>query len=282
MTRAVAKRKRKRSFSQRPGQRGSVEGLDVRRRRGLRRHVRQDAAELLQGPGGRGRHQRADRPGVPAVPVLVEGRGDFRHDRSDRHDVDVGEREVRVCLEVLVADVASADDGHLVVHGEALAVHAVVHRPEPRHELEILRPPALEGIEEAHLDAGVGVDRRPHVVGLPAVHVVDQHPHAHAPVRCREELFEQEPPDGVLVEHVVLHVDAALGVARVHGPRHERVAPALQQVNSGKARVLLQLGPERPAEGGALAVGDRNGGRSGLVVGHHGAGGCIFIKLGEA
>ena len=272
MTLAVAKRNRSVLVSQRPGQRGVVQGLHVVRRGVLAGGVGERAAELLQSAGGCGRHQRADRPRVAAVPVLVERPGNFRHDRSDRHDVDVGEREVRIRLEVLVPDVAAADDGHLIVDGEALAVHAVIHRPEPRDELEVLRPPAREGIEQPHFDGGMGVERRPHVVGLPAVHVVDEHSHPHAPVGRLDELLEEEPSDCVLVEHVVLHVDAALGVPGVHRPRDERVAPALQQANAGKARVLSQLGPERHAEGGALAVADREGGRWLCVFLHYAAG----------
>ena len=78
-------------------------------------------------PAGRG-PAMARRVRRGAVPVPVELRRDIAHDRADRDDVEVREPDPLARAEVLVADVAAADDRHLVVGGERLVVHAAVQR----------------------------------------------------------------------------------------------------------------------------------------------------------
>ena len=191
-----------------------------------------------------------------AVPVLIELFGHLRHDRADRHHVEIGEGEIRVRVEILVADVAASDDRDLVVHGEGLAVHAVIHRSHPGQKLEVLRMPAFEGIEQPHLDGRMRIERGPDVVGLSAVHVVDQQAHPHAPVGRGQELPDQEPADGVLMKHVVLHVDAAFAQARQLGTSPEGIPSVAQKAHARLTRMLLQPGAESLAEAGALAVAE--------------------------
>ncbi len=70
--------------------------------------------------------QRCDRVGRRGIPELVEGTGNLADDRADRQDVQVAEGHLAGCLEVLVADVASAQDRHLIVGDECLVVHAAI------------------------------------------------------------------------------------------------------------------------------------------------------------
>ncbi|MNP62250.1 hypothetical protein D3C76_1575100 [compost metagenome] len=61
-----------------------------------------------------------------AVPVLVEAVPQLFGDRADTEQVDVGEVQVGFGVEILVAQVAAADDGHAVVRQPQLVVHAPV------------------------------------------------------------------------------------------------------------------------------------------------------------
>ena len=61
-----------------------------------------------------------------AVPVAVEILRDFAHHRPGQQHVGIGKGGVGMAAEVGIADVAPADDRHLVVGGERFVVHAPV------------------------------------------------------------------------------------------------------------------------------------------------------------
>ncbi|MNC64910.1 hypothetical protein D3C75_1151460 [compost metagenome] len=72
------------------------------------------------------RQELLDRLAQGAVPVLVETLSQLLGDRADTEQVDVGEVHVGLGIEILVAQIAPADNGHAVVRQPQLVVHASV------------------------------------------------------------------------------------------------------------------------------------------------------------
>jgi len=60
------------------------------------------------------------------VPVLIEADGQLRGDRPRAQQVDVGEVQRLVGIEILVPQIAPADDGQAAVGEYQLVVHAPV------------------------------------------------------------------------------------------------------------------------------------------------------------
>ena len=126
-----------------------------------------------------------------ALPVTLEIARHLSDHRPDRHHVQVDERERLVGVEVLIADVATADDRDLAVDRERLVVHAAI---EPRKVGKVFeRPPAAqaERIEQPDLDVRVRGERRKERVEARGIVVVQQQADAHAaigrPAHRREE-----------------------------------------------------------------------------------------------
>src|SRR5690606_17314775 len=94
------------------------------------------------------------------VPVLVEAVPELFGHRPDAEQVDVGEVQVGFGVEVLVAQVATADDGHAVVHQEQLVVHAPVlarQVEQPAHRAgDAGTAPQVQWVEHADMDVRVG------------------------------------------------------------------------------------------------------------------------------
>ena len=76
--------------------------------------------------GGLPAVQRLDRYGKRAVPIFVERRGQFSHQRSGYEYVIVGVLGVGIDLKIGVADIAAADERGRVVGDEQFIVHPVI------------------------------------------------------------------------------------------------------------------------------------------------------------
>ena len=78
--------------------------------------------------GGSDHHRCGD--GRAARPVALEVTADFFDHRPDGDDVQVDERYILAGSEVLIADIATADDGGLAIGRERLVVHAAIRARE--------------------------------------------------------------------------------------------------------------------------------------------------------
>jgi hypothetical protein len=67
-------------------------------------------------------------------------------------------------------------------------------------------------VEHANLDVLVRVERVEHLHRVREVDVVEQHAHAHAAIRRRQQALRQQAPGRVVLEDVVLQVDRVPGV----------------------------------------------------------------------
>src|SRR3546814_17475405 len=82
---------------------------------------------------------------------------------SDLH-VEIEEQALVARAEIFIADIASADDGRLLVGGETLVVHAPIEPGEVGEIAQHLGAPQHEGIEQAGFDIGMPVQRRQYAV----------------------------------------------------------------------------------------------------------------------
>ena len=82
----------------------------------------------------------------------LEAVANLFHHRTDAKYLVVVELDILVQLEILLADIAAADDGHGVVDGEGLAVHAAIGALEV-HQAAPVFDQRLAGhrIEQPHL-----------------------------------------------------------------------------------------------------------------------------------
>ncbi|MNJ61032.1 hypothetical protein D3C77_568000 [compost metagenome] len=70
-----------------------------------------------------GQHKVANRLAQGTVPVLIEAMAQLFGYRADAQEIDIGEIEVGFGVEVLIAQVATANNGHAVVYQPQLVVH---------------------------------------------------------------------------------------------------------------------------------------------------------------
>ncbi len=169
----------------------------------------------------RAAQQRRQRIGRGAGPVAVEVGRYVGHDGADGQHVQVGEQHAFRGAEILVADIAAAGDRRLVVGGEGFIVHAPVGPAKTGDIAERLQRPERERIEQPHFDAGIGVEPGEDVVHAGDAVIVQQQPHAHAPLRRLPQRVEQQRAGDVVVPDVVLHVERAFGRARQQHARGE-------------------------------------------------------------
>ncbi len=93
------------------------------------------------------------------IPVFVETIRNVLDDRADGKQVLVDKLGFAARLKVLVGEIASANDRHLVVNGKRFVVHAAIQNVEVRDEADEARAPTRKRIENAYLDVLVHVER---------------------------------------------------------------------------------------------------------------------------
>ena len=69
------------------------------------------------------------RVGGVAIPIVIEDSRGFANNRTDRYHIQVAKIVVITGIEIMIADIASADDGRDVVCDERLVVHAPIEPP---------------------------------------------------------------------------------------------------------------------------------------------------------
>ena len=207
-----------------------------------------------------------------SVPEPVEDLGQIPDDGPGRGDVEIAKVALVVHLEVGVAHVAPADDGHRVVHHHQLVVHAVIDAIEVGHEAKQPGPAMREGVEQADLDVRVRVERRDPRVAVLDVDVVDQDTHPDAAVSGAHEAIGQDAAGRIGLPEEVLDVEGRLCEIRQGHAGGERLAPVRDERERGFARVLGREGGDLLADGGGFVVEERGRLRAGVVLRQRGAG----------
>ena len=181
-------------------------------------------------------------------------RGDVPHRRAGGSNVQVAKVGSRVDLEVVVPDVAPADDGQGVVHHQGLIVHAVIEALEVPKECGNPALRAGKGIDHPDLDVRVGI--RGGEGRVPALKV-----------RSSSRTRTRTPPSAArtrrsarsrrwrLFPDEVLHVERLLGEIGERGPGRKGNLPAADDREAGLAGV---------ARGGFFDVATERG--AGLVL----------------
>ncbi len=176
----------------------------------------------------------------------------FGH-RADAQQVDVGEVEVGFGIEILIAQVAPADDGHAVVHQEQLVVHAPMLTRQVEEAANRTRHAGaaaqVQRVEHTYLNVRVGIESAHDDVQAVAGGVVEQNAHAHATVGGAQQFMHQGAGAEAIVDDVVLQIDARLGVADQFGAGAERLVAVGQQAKARAATIGRGLAQYRAAEG---------------------------------
>ena len=152
----------------------------------------QSGAGVLQILGSRFAGDKLiDRLAQGAVPVLVETVPQLLGDRADTEHVDVGEVQVGLGIEILVPQVAPADNRHAVVRQPQLVVHASVLLRHIEQSAQGARHAGaaaqVQGVEHADLDLRMRRQRGDGPVQAIAGGVVEQNAYAHAAVGGLEQ-----------------------------------------------------------------------------------------------
>jgi hypothetical protein len=110
------------------------------------------------------------------------------------HNVEIHEDKPLGCIEVLIADVGATDDGHLIVGGEQLVVHAPVHPEEVGDKPDGARSTYDKRVEEPNFDVRMRIQRRERRVDPGCAVVVEQEPHSHTAISGGVQGLEQQGP----------------------------------------------------------------------------------------
>ena len=106
------------------------------------------------------------------------------------------------------------------------------------------------GIEEPHLDVGMGVERGQRRVDAAGAVVVQQQPHPHAALGGVAQGVEQQRARRILVPDVVLDVERAVGGPRQERPRGEGIAASRRADGYRSFRDALPRVVPAPCPGG--------------------------------
>ena len=94
-------------------------------------------------------------------------------------------------------------------------MHAAVDAPETgQRTLGPAGGPAMERIKDANLEVRMRIQRCEADVVTGRKHVIDQQTHPHAPIRSLQEIVEKDPSYYVVLDQVVLDVDALFRFAK--------------------------------------------------------------------
>ena len=165
-------------------------------------------------------------------------------------------------IEIFIPDISSPQYADPVVNGEGLVVHAPRHVPEAGQKLYTPSAFPAERVEETHFDMGMGIEGHGTPVAPAQVHVVNQQPHADAPIRGLQQLVDEQDTRHVVVQQIVLGINAALGQLGQHRPRDEGIQPVSQQAETRLTRMLQRQARDRPPEDGVVGVRIGTGNRS--------------------
>ena len=133
-------------------------------------------------------------------------------------------------IEVLVADVASADDRDLAVDRERLVVHAPIEAREVGQEFERSQATQAKRIEQPHFDVRMRGERTEESIETRGVIVVEQETDTNAAVGGPTHRCKEQHAGHVLAPDVVLDVERVLGlVGKEHAGRE--CVPAVAQLD---------------------------------------------------
>lgn len=90
------------------------------------------------------------------VPVKIELARHHLRDGSDRQRIHIPEAHIFCGREILIADIAAAEDRRLVVEGDRLVVHAAIEATGVRDQVDAAFVAVGERIIEANLDVRMG------------------------------------------------------------------------------------------------------------------------------
>ena len=107
------------------------------------------------------------------IPVGVEHRRHFLHDRANCDNIEVTKFGVDARTEVLVGNIAPADQSDLVVHGERFVVHAPVDATEVRDAIPETGGATRKRIEYADLEIRMRIQPRHAGVIAARKHVIE-------------------------------------------------------------------------------------------------------------
>ena len=214
----------------------------------------------------RGQHA-VDRISRRARPVTIEIGRDLLDHRADHGDVEVREQSLLGRAEVLVADVATAQDGDAVVGDQRLAVHPAVQAPEVEQVVGPARAAQHEGIDETHRDRRVPVDLEhdPVQAGNPVV--IEQQAHPHTPIGRRHQFTQQQCAGGVVAPDVVLRIEGPFGHAHQHRPGRVGVGGLREQAHRRPTLGIAQPVRDRSCDQGV--AGERRRDRLGRLARGH-------------
>ena len=157
--------------------------------------------------------------GQRAVPVAVKRRLGIGDDGAAGVQVQIAKVGGRIHAEIVIGDIAAAYQRPFTIHDPGLVVHAVIQQRHVMKPLQDMLVTPMKSVEQAHLDIGVGIQRRPLYVPAQLVGVIQQHAHFHAPACRLQHPVNQQLAGGVVIPDVVLHIQRPPGQAGQRDPQ---------------------------------------------------------------
>ncbi|MNT01877.1 hypothetical protein D3C72_1363620 [compost metagenome] len=195
-------------------------------------------------------------------------------DRADAQQVHVGEVEIGLGVEILIPQVASANDGCAVVGQPQFVVHAAVLlgkiEQTPHGSSDHGAAPQMQRVEHTDMDVRVHGQGSDDFYLAVAGSVIEQDADTYAAIGCQQHFTHQCPGAETVMHDVVLQIDAFLRIADQLGARPERFTAVGQQAKTRtplmRGGLSLDRAPESRIAGGyrlAELVGQARGGTAG-------------------
>ena len=199
---------------------------------------------------GRSRLECADGHDPRAVPEPIENRrSPTRHGTRAEH-VEIAEVEVLAEAEVLVADVAPAEDHGAIVGHQHLVVHAPVHEIHATQEVDApaQQRARVKRVEQPQLDVRMRAENgRLPVANLECAVVLEQRAevveddaHSHAAIGRVDHVLHEQLAGVVFPPEVILKVDGMLGRVDQREAPAQRIFIGVEQAPRGNVSAEVQ------------------------------------------
>ena len=208
----------------------------------------QAAIDLLHGLLWHGRQQAGAGVSGLAAPVTIKVAANIGHHGADSDHIKVGKQHAIRGGKVLVANIAAPDDGGLVICRKALVVHAPLGARELCDIAQHLGRAHGKGVEQAHFNVRVLIQRGQRGIHAGGAAVVQQQTHAHAAVGGLQQFIEQQVTRGVVAPDVVLHIQRVLCRAGQQGAGGVGGIGIAKRVNATQLGVRLLQRSQRLTE----------------------------------
>ena len=169
------------------------------------------------------------------VPIRIKTLLHIGHHVPCEQHIHIREIILFARIEISIAQIAPAGDAEHAIGQPHFDVHAPAQGAQIGQKYrpagEQIRAKFFDRIEHPHLDVRMRVQHQHILVAPQLFTIIQQHPHAHATLRRRNDLAQQQPRAQTTLHIVILQIQAVLRVLDQRTARSKRLHTIRQRIH---------------------------------------------------